>query len=915
MAETKSFGEWLRHRRRELDLTQEELARQVGCARITVRKIEAGQMRPSKQLVELLMEQLRIAADERESFMHFARGGESAKSIVATAAHDNLPHPISSFIGREREIGEVKRLMGLSRLVTLTGASGCGKSRLAYKVADEMLEEFEHGIWIVELAPLADPALVLQSIAAVFGIHEKSGRTLNRLLTEHLQPRRTLLLVDNCEHLIVPCAVILEELLQACPDLKVLATSSEMLGISGEIVWTVPPLSMPGIQPWKNPASAQDALQAYQQSEAVRLFLARAASAESEFTMTIENGRWIAEICRRLDGMPLAIELAAARVRSLSVAQIAERLDDRFHLLTAGSRTGPPRQQTLTATLDWSYSLLSDKEQKVLQRLSVFASGATVEAAEAVCAGEGVESGEVLDILSNLVNKSMVTPSRPEGGETRYHLLETIRQYALEKLGESGEGDGSKNRHLNYFVQWAEKAEPNSSGGGQVLWLKRYEIEHDNLRAALEWSLTSEGIVDLGLRLAERLEWFWNTYGYYSEGRAQLAAILEKTKANARSDIHARALYLAGGLAFVQTDYPATRALVEESLSIYRDLGASGQLGLANALIRLGDTWRQLGSYEKAFSLLEEGLRYMRELNDLNGLVGALWQLGYYSVSMKDYRQAEQYFTEALPLSRQKGDEYDTAVILSGLGESALRQGNFGRAAAFEEESLMLRKEIGEKWGIAVSLGNFAWIALHQDDFGKAGTLLLESLAIRREIEDLGGMAWCLEKLAKINILYGRKKSRLQSMGNLRRATLLFGAAAALRAPVGSVIDQVDQPEYDRDLEILRTALGKEAFSNLWIEGEAMPLEEVIDEVLAESTKEPIRSEKEKFGGLTARERQVVMLISQGKSNREIAKAMTVGAKTVETYVTRILNKLGFNSRVQIATWMIEKGFDEKESQ
>src|SRR5271157_791987 len=915
MAETKSFGEWLRHRRRELDLTQEELARQIGCARITVRKIEADQMRPSKQLAELLMEQLRVAPDERENFMRFARGGESAKSIATTAPHDHLPNPISSFIGREREIGEVKRLIGLSRLVTLTGASGCGKSRLAYKVADEMMGEFEHGIWIVELAPLADPALVLQSIAATFGIHEKSGRTLNRLLAEHLQPRRTLLLVDNCEHLIHPCAVILEELLQACPDLKVLATSSEMLGISGEMVWTVPPLSMPDIQPWKNPASAQDALQAYQQSEAVRLFVARAASAESEFTMTIENGGRIAEICRRLDGMPLAIELAAARVRSLSVAQIAERLDDRFHLLTGGSRTGPLRQQTLTATLDWSYSLLSDQEQKVLQRLSVFASGATVEAAEAVCAGEGVESGGVLDVLSNLVNKSMVTPSRPEGGETRYHQLETIRQYARERLEESGEGDESKNRHLNYFVHWAEKAEPYLSGGEQVLWLKRYEIEHDNLRAALEWSLTSEGKVDLGLRLAESLEGFWHTRGYYSEGRAQLAAVLEKTKANARSDIHAKALYLAGGLAFVQTDYPATRALVEESLSIYRDLGASGRLGLANALIRLGDMWRQLGSYETAFSLLEEGLRYMRELNDLKGLVKALWQLGYYSISMKDYRQAEQYFTEALPLSRQKGDESDTTVILSGLGESALRQGNFGRAAAFEEESLMLRREIGEKWGIAVSLANFAWIALHQDDFGKAGTLLLESLAIRREIEDLGGMAWCLEKLAKINILYGQKKSRLQSMGNLRRATRLFGAAAALRAPVGSVIDQVDQPEYDRDLEVLRTALGKEAFSNLWIEGEAMPLEEVIDEVLAQSTQEPIRSEKEKFGGLTGRERQVARLISQGKSNREIAKAMTVGAKTVETYVTRILNKLGFNSRVQIATWMIEKGFEGMESQ
>jgi len=906
MAETKSFGEWLRHRRREMDLTQEELARQVGCARITVRKIEAGQMRPSKQLAEILMEQLRVAADERESFMHFARGGESAQSITTAVPLDNLPHPISSFIGREREIGDVKRLMGLSRLVTLTGASGCGKSRLAYKVADELRGEFEHGIWIVELAPLADPALVLQSIAAVFGIHEKSGRTLNRLLAEHLQPRRTLLLVDNCEHLIVPCAVILEDLLQACPDLKVLATSSEMLGISGEIVWTVPPLSTPDIQPWKNPASAQYALQTYQQSEAVRLFVARATSAESEFTMTVENGGWIAEICRRLDGMPLAIELAAARVRSLSVAQIAERLDDRFHLLTVGSRTGPPRQQTLTATLDWSYSLLSDKEQKVLQRLSVFASGATVEAAEAVCAGEGVESDEVLDVLSNLVNKSMVTPSRPEGGETRYRLLETIREYAREKLGESGEGDESKNRHLNYFVQWAEKAELYLSGGEQVLWLKRYEIEHDNLRAALEWSLMAPNRAETGLRLAANTAIFWKLHGYHSEGRMRLAAALAQEAAQRPALVRAQALHRASILAFHQSDYSATRALAEESLVISREQGPAGRLEVANALEMLAEVASETGDYSAAPKLYEQALSLYREVGDLVGIGDTLKMLGWGAMRTGDYEQAEYRLNEGLIACRQSGDLRQICSALAGLGELAVRRGQYKRASDLLKESLNISRRSGEKWGIAIALGSLGWVALRQHDFRETRKLLSESLDVRMETGDKGGMAWCLEKLAEANSL----QSRLQT------AVTIFGAASALRATVGSVMDATDRPEYEHMIAGLRTALGKQAFAAAWTEGQAMTLEQAIHYALAEH--EPVEieaSQKEKPGGLTVREREVAALIAQGKSNREIAKAMTVGAKTIETYVTRILNKLGFDSRVQIATWMIEKGFDEKEPQ
>jgi predicted ATPase/DNA-binding CsgD family transcriptional regulator len=836
-------------------------------------------------------------------------------STLKTKTHSNNLHtPLSIFIGREREIAEVKQRLFSNRLVTITGPGGSGKTRLALQVADELLPEFEDGIWLIEFAPLADGAFAPQAVASGVGVSEQPGRTLIDTLVNRFFNLHSLLLFDNCEHLIGACAQLADSLLKACPDLSILATSRETLDVVGEAVFIVPPLSLPEPQPWRSPDSAQDALLAYQQSEAVRLFAERAKIVSTAFELTAENGMWVADICRRLDGMPLAIELAAVRVRALSVQQIAEHLDDRFHLLTSGSRTAPLRQQTLAATLDWSYVLLSEVEQKVLQRLSVFAGGCTLEAAEVVCAGNGVETAEVMDALSNLVDKSLLLVDKADH-KTRYRLLETIRQYAREKLTETDEVDESKTRHLNYFVQWAENTESSLNKADQMLWPERYEAEHDNLHAALDWSMTSESKFDLGLRLATCLVGFWHTRGYYNEGRIQLSAFLEKTKTYDKKEVRAKILEQIGGLAFVQTDYPATRLWVEESLTIYRELGAEGRLGVANSLITLGDLSRQSGSYETAFSLLEEALRLMRELNDPSGIVHALWQLGYYFVSRGDYPQAERYFTEALPLSRQIADEYHKTVILSGLGESAVRQGDFGRAAEFEEEGLMLRRKIGDKWGIAVSLANFAWIELHQDNLGKAESLLLESFTIRREIEDRGGMAWCLEKLAKINILYGQKKPRTQSIENFRHAAQLLGAAAALRAPVGSVIDQADQPEYERDLETLRSALGKEAFSNLWLEGEGIPLSEVVDGAWAESTKESIQSEKEKSGGLTARERQVAILISQGKSNREIANAMTVGVRTIETYVTRIMNKLGFDSRVQIATWAIERGLYKKESQ
>jgi len=811
----------------------------------------------------------------------------------------NLPTSLSVFIGREREIAEVQRSLSEHRLVTLTGAGGSGKTRLSMQVANEVLGKFKHGIRFIEFASVADPLLVPQAVASVLGIREGQKRSWLDQLIEHIQSDRMLLVFDNCEHLIDACAQVTERLLQACGNLRVLATSREPLGVPGEAIWPVPPLSLPDLQPWRDPGSGPSAISLYQESEAVQLFVNRARLVSPEFSLTIDNGAWVAEICRRLDGLPLAIELAATRVRALSLQEIAERLDDRFNLLTGGSRTSPPRQQTLAATLDWSYALLSETECKVLQRLSVFSGGATLEAVEAVCMGDGVETGEVLDVLSQLVDKSL-TMANQRPTETRYALLETIRQYAREKLNESGEAEKTKDRHLDYFVGWAENAERHMGDADPTPWLYRYEVENDNLRAALSWSQTDEKIVEVGLRLAVACAPYWTFRSHISEGRAHLSAALSHAGPNRGTSAHANVLIQAAHFAFMQSDYPAMQPLAEEALSIWRELGESGKQGLAFTLGRLGDMATETGDYDRAKAYFREALDIYRELNDTPNISFILLLFGWTLMRTGDLQQAQKYLEEAFSLSQLSGNKRMLAFSLSSLGEVAIRHGLYERAGSLLQQGLSLSRQMGDRWTIATILGSSGWTALCQRDFPGMRSILRESLEIRLDTGDKGGIAWCLEKLAEAAYLEKQYKKSVE----------IYGAAAALRAPIGSVIDPADRSDYERVLSELRAALGEDAFAALWAAGAALSLDEIIAGALSEpaSSSASTRTEKEKFGGLTEREREVAALIAQGKSNREIAQAMTVGVKTVETYVTRILNKLNFDSRVQIATWAVEKG-------
>ncbi len=769
----------------------------------------------------------------------------------------NLPTPLSTFIGRERELAEVKRLLEANRLVTVTGPGGAGKTRLALEVARELWGEYKDGAWLIELAPLSDEALVTQTIASVLHVREQTGRPLIDALTNHLSGLQALLVIDNCEHLIHACAQSAEAILGRCPGLRILATSRERLGVAGESVWVIPSLSLPEQQPRKRPTRAENAPDVYQQSEAVQLFVDRATSTAQDFALNTENGFWVAEICRRLDGLPLAIELAAARVRSLSVEQIAQRLDDRFHLLVGGSRTAEPRQQTLAATLDWSYALLPEAERRTLQRLSVFSGGCTLEAAEAVCSDQEIRAGEILDLLGQLVDKSLVVSAR-RSGETRYVLLETIRQSAHERLTQSGEAQAIHQRHAEFFAAWVEQmAMELRAGPTQVNRFQQLEEEHSNIDAALEWLLKSEN-GELELRLAGSMFYFWWRQGYWHEWRRWTQRAEQRLAQVAEAD-RARALIMMGAL-----EYYANRSeelgkrYSNEALEIFRRLGMRREAAWAIYWCMVG-LYGVREQYGRSVQLINEAIAMFQAENDPAGAAQGYNNLGVAAAMVNDYKAAKAAFEKSLEIALAIGDEIRAQIQYLDLGSVSLSEGDFETSLTYFRTGIL--------W--AVAHGNL--------------TLIHSGLT---------GMA-----------VYWAKR------GALLRSARLFGASEAFSGRHGIKLQPSDQVDVDLHWRIVEGKLGSQVFQGCLIEGQAMTLDEAVE--YAFPANKPGKVEQA-VGGLTAREREVATRIAQGKSNREIAEAMTVGVKTIETYVTRILHKLGFESRVQIAIWAIETGLGEK---
>ena len=686
---------------------------------------------------------------------------------------NNLPIQLTSFIGREREINEVKRMLGTARLVTLIGSGGAGKTRLAFQVASDMVESYPDGVWLVEFAPVAHPALVPSTVASALRVPEQPGRDVLETLTDALRSKTLLLVLDNCEHLLAACADVATALLRACPKVRVLATSREGLDVPGETLWRVPSLSLPDI---RNLPPTGD-LVLY---EAVRLFVDRAMAITPQFTITSENASAVAQLCHRLDGIPLAIELAAARVKVLTVEQIVVRLDDRFRLLTGGSRMVLPRHQTLRAAIDWSYQLLSETERVLLRRLSVFAGGWSVEAAESVCPGGMVEAAAILDLLASLVAKSLVL-AETQRGAARYRLLETVRQYSLSRLLDSGEADVVRRRHRDWYVALAEHAWPEYFGPRATLWVQRLETEHDNLRTAVEWSRGEADGAEAGLRLAGVFWYFLFKHGHWNEAREWLEGALARS-AEAPPAVLPRALAGASNFA-----------------------------------------WRR-GDYELAMKLATNGLALSRELGDKEGSVNHLFQLGTVAMRRGDSERATALYEECLKVSREIGNRWFSGHALWGLGAVAQRlRGNAERAIALHTESLADHMEAGDKWGIAMALSEVGSAAHDLHDYGRAVASYKDSLTILTEIGERFLTAGCLEGLAQVAL----------ATGHHDRAVRLFGAAEALNESLGYRHPSATQARIDQHLASTRSALGDAAFVAVLAEGRAMALEQAIEYALA----------------------------------------------------------------------------------
>ncbi|HKH35799.1 MAG TPA: BTAD domain-containing putative transcriptional regulator [Rubrobacter sp.] len=775
-------------------------------------------------------------------------GGIPSESTSYSPRH-NVPAALSSFVGRERELMEVKRALAMARLLTLSGAGGCGKTRLALEVTRDLASSYPDGAWLVELASLSHPELVPHALASVLGLREQPDRSLVDTLVGHLREKYLLLMLDNCEHLIEACAQLASLLLHSCPRLRVLATSREALGVEGEAVWRVSSLSVPDTDrlPTANELTRYDA---------VHLFLDRARLRVPDFELTPENGRAVAQVCRRLEGIPLAIELATARVGPLAVEEVVQRLEDSLGLLTTGPRTAPPRQRTMRATLQWSHGFLSEPETKLFRRLSAFAGGWTLEAAEAV-GSDGLGGANVLDVLSRLVEKSLVVAEATEGDGLRYRMLELIRQYARKKLEEDDKPDATLRRHTNLFLALAEEAEPELKGPRQQEWLERLEVEHDNFRAALTWAL-DRGKVELGLRLSGALGEFWHMRGHLGEGRQWLELALAAQGGAYLMSARAKAFTWAAHIA-----------------------------------------WEQ-GDYERSITLSKGSLTLFRTRRDEAGVADALSNLAWAALFQNELEQASTMAEEALTLQCKLGHTVGVIRALQTLGLVAATGHNYDRAAALYEESLMLARKVGDSFGLVLSLGIGALASLGKGDHHQTRMLYEKGLRGSKQLKTMN--------LARIHLYISAALAGAQ--GRAVRSARLLGATEVMREAIGTIFSPAERRAYGPYIEAARAQLDEAAWEKAYTEGKTMTLEEAIEYALSGEEEPPpsaVPAPEELPAVLTRREREVVIFVAQGLTNRQIAKELVVSERTVEKHVANILKKLGLHSREQVDASMIQR--------
>ena len=711
-----------------------------------------GQILVSNATQELVRNDLPSLVELRNLGLHRLRDLTRAEHIYQVVAQrlpdrfpalrslevvpNNLPRQLTTFIGREREIAEAKRLLAETHLLTITGPGGSGKTRLSLEIGARLLSEYPDGVWLVEFAHLADPARVPQVLATALSVREEADRPLLVTLVDHLRPKRVLLLLDNCEHLIDACAGLADTLLRGCPEVKILPSSREALGLTGEVVFRVPPLSLPD-------SRLVPALERLAEYEAVRLFVDRAIAVKPDFTLTDDTAAAVVQICRRLDGIPLAIELAAARVRTLSVQQITAHLDERFRLLTGGSRTALPRHQTLRGLIDWSYGLLSEAERELFRRVSVFVGGWTLEASVAVCAGVDVDRYDIVELLGRLVDKSLCLIDG-EGSDPRYRLLETIRQYGFEKLAETSEGQVVRARHRDFYLGFAEDAEPRLQGPEQVAWLQRLEADHDNLRAALRWSLDCDE-TEAALRFGSALSLFWDTHGYVREGREWLDELLAHARERPTSTVTTRralgkVLDAASRTRARWSEFPQATEFLTQGLAVWRELG--DKRGIAEALNNLAVGATQSGDRVRARVLVAESLALFRELSDKRGTAHALNNLAEILRGDGDLPGARALFEESVPLFEAIEERRGLSHALDNLGGILTAQGDYGPAEALYSRSRRLAEELGDNHAVATALRSLGGVAHHRGDHERARSFYEDSVARFREMGD----GFCLAK-------------------------------------------------------------------------------------------------------------------------------------------------------------------------